>query len=189
MTSSSSFFTVALAASESAESVALVGAFILINGFGLLGRLLGRRLGGRGRLGRRSRVQKMPQPRRRTTMSKISNKCHGTDAGVDDTRIEPVVLRSTSIRRVRDWSRHGHSPAAYGRDRYRDDHDSRPGAASHAGPNAAQAHHGSDSHAGQSEAPKSADRKAAIGNGGAASPAWYRRRHIHRGNVPAETPR
>ena len=72
----------------------LIGVFVLVDRFGLLRRLLGRRLGSSGRLGR-------GLGRRRCAAAQKHHDEHnqqqrnGTDAGVDDTRIEPVVLRST----------------------------------------------------------------------------------------------
>ena len=72
----------------------LIGVIVLVDRFGLLRRLLGRHLGSSGRLGR-------VLGRRRCAATQKHHDEHnqqqrnGTDAGVDDTRIEPVVLRST----------------------------------------------------------------------------------------------
>ena len=60
----------------------------------LLGRLLGRRLGGSGRLGRGLGRRRCAAAQKHHDEHNQQQR-HGTDAGVDDTRIEPVVLRST----------------------------------------------------------------------------------------------
>ena len=60
----------------------------------LLGRLLGRRLGSSGRLGRGLGRRRCAAAQKYHDEHDQQQR-HGTDAGVDDTRIEPVVLRST----------------------------------------------------------------------------------------------
>ena len=70
----------------------LVGVFVLVSGFGLLGRFLSRRLGSHGCLGRR-----LGCSRAATTQEyhdeQNQQQHHGTDADVNNARIDRVVLR------------------------------------------------------------------------------------------------
>ena len=72
----------------------LISVFVLVDRFGLLRRLLGRRLGGNGRLGRRLGRRGAAATQEHHDEHNQQQR-HGTDAGVNDTRIEPIVLRST----------------------------------------------------------------------------------------------
>ena len=71
-----------------------MGVFVLVDRFGLLRRLLGRRLGSSGRLGRGLGRRRCAAAQKYHDEHDQQQR-HGTDAGVDDTRIETVVLRST----------------------------------------------------------------------------------------------
>ena len=71
----------------------LIGIFVLIDGFSLLGRLLSRCLSGSGRLG--SRLGRRGAAATQEHHDEHDQKQrHGADTGVNDTRIETVVLGS-----------------------------------------------------------------------------------------------